>query len=536
MATSGASSTTDYAELLPLEGSSSTVWNYFGFPSKDGKITVEKKKRTHVFCKICTKKLKYTGGTTNLRFHLQENRKSVFLSLPSTERSSKTMSLPVNQPTLAQTVTASQPFPTSSSKWCKLTDSVMYFILKDMQPLDTIDDQGFRRMLHEFEPRYVPPSRKTITTKNLPSIYNAECSRIKSLTQSAKFFSLTTDLWTSRANHAYTGLTAHFFDTSFDLHHYLLATKEFPEAHTAINIADELLGILQEWEIKQDAVAAITTDNGANITLAVRNLRWFHVPCFSHTLQLGVEKVLKIPAVIKATARCKRIVTHFHHSSKSSYLLNEKQANLGHKQHSLVQDVATRWNSTYYMMERIIEQQQPLCATLLELHKADLMPSDTEFSTLETFVSVMKPLVDITEAIGGEKWITISTVRPLLHKLLQSHLLPSSDDNSLTRTIKKTILTDLQNRYVDETLQNLNKATLLDPQFKSLKFLSQEERKDVVSDLEDDIDLIDDVNSTDDYESTAPTKPKKGKLMSIFWKTLQKELLNAYHQTKSDWL
>ena len=131
MATSGASSTTDYAELLPLEGSSSTVWNYFGFPSKDGKITVEKKKRTHVFCKICTKKLKYTGGTTNLRFHLQENRKSVFLSLPSTERSSKTMSLPVNQPTLAQTVTASQPFPTSSSKWCKL--AISYFIIKVVQ-------------------------------------------------------------------------------------------------------------------------------------------------------------------------------------------------------------------------------------------------------------------------------------------------------------------------------------------------------------------------------------------------------------------
>ena len=58
-------------------------------------------------------------------------------------------------------------------------------------------------------------------------------------------------------------------------------------------------------------------------------------------------------------------------------------------------------------MERIIEQRQPLCATLLEIRKADLMPSDTEFATMEAFVSVMEPLVKITEAIGGEKWITI---------------------------------------------------------------------------------------------------------------------------------
>ena len=30
-------------ELLPYEGSTSSVWKHFGFPSKDGKIIVEKK-------------------------------------------------------------------------------------------------------------------------------------------------------------------------------------------------------------------------------------------------------------------------------------------------------------------------------------------------------------------------------------------------------------------------------------------------------------------------------------------------------------
>ena len=32
-------------ELLPLEGSTSAVWKHFGFPAKDGKIILEKKKR-----------------------------------------------------------------------------------------------------------------------------------------------------------------------------------------------------------------------------------------------------------------------------------------------------------------------------------------------------------------------------------------------------------------------------------------------------------------------------------------------------------
>ena len=88
------------------------------------------------------------------------------------------------------------------------------------------------------------------------------------------------------------------------------------------------------------------------------------------------------------------------------------------KQHSIVQDVATRWNSSYYMVSRITEQQQPICAILLEIQKLDLAPSDHEFETMEEFVLLMKPLVDVTEAIEADKWITISTLRPILHKLL----------------------------------------------------------------------------------------------------------------------
>ena len=71
------------------------------------------------------------------------------------------------------------------------------------------------------------------------------------------------------------------------------------------------------------------------------------------------------------------------------------------------------------MVERILAQQQPICATLLEVRKGDLMPSDDEFATMESFVKTMKPLVKITEVMGAEKWITISAVRPLLHQAVE---------------------------------------------------------------------------------------------------------------------
>ena len=60
-----------------------------------------------------------------------------------------------------------------------------------------------------------------------------------------------------------------------------------------------------------------------------------------------------------------------------------------------------------------------LCTTLFELHKGDLMLSDTEFSVMECYMDVMKPLLEVTRATEGEKWVVnILIIQSLLHKLL----------------------------------------------------------------------------------------------------------------------
>ena len=54
------------------------------------------------------------------------------------------------------------------------------------------------------------------------------------------------------------------------------------------------------------------------------------------------------------------------------------------------------------MMEQIIQQQQPLCAALIKIQKTELMSNDKEIKTMET---LLKPIVEITEAIGGERLV-----------------------------------------------------------------------------------------------------------------------------------
>jgi len=112
----------------------------------------------------------------------------------------------------------------------------------------------------------------------------------------------------------------------------LLGAKEVLLSHTGVNIAKKIL--MNEVP---------TSNNGTcNGTNGVDKL---------YSLQLAVEAALNVSY---ALAGCRRLVSHFHHSTKSMYMLQQKQIDLHHEQLCLVRDIPTRWNSAYYMAESVI--------------------------------------------------------------------------------------------------------------------------------------------------------------------------------------
>lgn len=92
-----------------------------------------------------------------------------------------------------------------------------------------------------------------------------------------------------------------------------------------------------------------------------------HYGCFAHTLQLVVnDGVLSQRAVIDILSSCRKIVGHFRHSCLAYSRLRVIQENLGLPQHRLIQDEPTRWNSSLYMLQRILEQKMALAAYATE--------------------------------------------------------------------------------------------------------------------------------------------------------------------------
>lgn len=100
------------------------------------------------------------------------------------------------------------------------------------------------------------------------------------------------------------------------------------------------------------------------------------------------------------------------------------------------------------MMQRVLEQQEPLCATVLELKRTDLMPTDADITAMEVVVDEMEPFVQITEIMGAKTWVSSSAVCPLLNKLIHNHLPASSSNSRLNKEVKSAILKKLQVCYM----------------------------------------------------------------------------------------
>ena len=340
---SAASDLTAVTEFLPLEKAKSIVWNYFGFPARSGKfIQKDKRLQKEVYCKLCRRSLSYKGNTMNMIVHLQSRHSAVYSDivdqLKTTGSAHSSAPLPKDQLSIEDSFKKLTPLSRSSSRWKVLTNSVCYFLAKGLHPLSTVNDQGFLNMLKIFEPRYTPPDRTTFSQHYLPELYTKEREKIcKQTSDGLQWYAVTCDGWSSRANHSYLSVTLHYINNEWELKHFLLEIGEMVEQHTAINLANYLEEVLDRWNLPVTQISAVVTDNASNITAAIARLERQHLGCFSHTLQLSVQKALNLSAVSRAIGRGKRLVSHFHSSVKSTNVLHQKQRDLKHKEHKLIQ-------------------------------------------------------------------------------------------------------------------------------------------------------------------------------------------------------
>ena len=437
----------------------SAVWQHFGFKVivTDDKEVVEKEKTV---CKICKQDVSYkAGNTSNMAMHLKRKH-GIALSTSTTSVTSPVVtksSVATNRVSALsgqlrlQNVTK---YPLTSSKSHTITKAIAAYLATDMRPYSTVENEGFKHLIKTLDPRYDLPSRTHIATKVMPSLYSSVKSRVLNDVKNASSIALTTDGWTSRATQSYITITSHYVDNDFLMKSATLQTRHLGVSHTGENLAEVLKIASDEWGLKKDLPTAVTTDNASNIVAGVNTISDTftpHIRCFAHTLNLATQKAIKIPQVERISGRIRRVVTFFHKSTTASAILESKQLLLDLPKHKLIQDVATRWNSTYDMFTRYIEQQPAIFATLLskdvKKNAKDIVTlSDDDLKAIDDLVNVLKPMKNLTTLMCDSKHPTVSLIHPAKEMLLRQ-MAVRDDDSVMIKAVKHTIISDLEQRY-----------------------------------------------------------------------------------------
>ena len=157
------------------------------------------------------------------------------------------------------------------------------------------------------------------------------------------------------------------------------------------------------------------------------------VSCFIHSIQLAIiDGILSQRAVADIISKGRKIVGHFKHSSQACTNMKKLQESLNAPTHQLVQDVTTRWNSTYLMLERLYEQRKVVTAYAAE-HDIPTLAA-YQWTLIENILRVLKPFFEMTEGASKE-FEKISFVIPAT-SILMSYLSKRQKDEGV-QTLKE---------------------------------------------------------------------------------------------------
>ena len=137
-------------QLVPKPNTTSPVWKYFALEiDEKGKV----KNDEEVVYWLCSKEVIAKGSnTSNLISHLRVHHPLQYIDYQKMQKekdekvskAGASKGNDVTQTTIVSTMEKLKKYDRSSKKWKQLTDSVTYFLAKDMLPLYSVEKKDFK--------------------------------------------------------------------------------------------------------------------------------------------------------------------------------------------------------------------------------------------------------------------------------------------------------------------------------------------------------------------------------------------------------
>nr|XP_043619775.1 zinc finger BED domain-containing protein RICESLEEPER 2-like [Erigeron canadensis] len=236
-------------------------------------------------------------------------------------------------------------------------------IIKHNYPFSYVGHEA-RRDVHTFLHRDAKPITRNTAKATVINIYEREKMILKGqLEKLSGRICLTSDLWTSITTDGYMALTAHFVDENWVLRKKVLNFRFIPPPHSGLLLAGYLISFLADRGIEKK-IFTITLDNAKYNDGLVDSLKghlrlnealvcdgdFTHIRYGAHIMNLIVQAGLK--AIEGAIKKVRDSVKYVRGSGARKFKFAEtiQQLNLQCGR-QIYQDVPTRWNSTYLMLD-----------------------------------------------------------------------------------------------------------------------------------------------------------------------------------------
>ncbi|XP_078286732.1 E3 SUMO-protein ligase ZBED1-like isoform X2 [Rhinoraja longicauda] len=448
--------------LVSLGRAQSRYWTFFGFQG-DGLGRILDK--TKIICKLCGVRLAYNGNTTNLRQHLIYKHRQEYNKL-------------VGGAPAQQKESQDHPARTSmvmNNPVGRTTRAISDFMMTDLLPLRTVEGEGFVQMMNVLEPTYKIPTVAFFAQTVLRDMYAQTKLRVMDSMKSQRHCTLSIDLWKHKQSCSYITVSAHQVDGAYDLRNFVLSTRVVGEEDTAEKVWAALQDIANEWGIRERTWLSVMASN-VDVRMAATKLGWKTLPCIGHALQNCVDSALQQPPILRALARCKRLMEYVSSFPALSEKVGSSEVLLKLQSRTFPAG-SVKWFSTYGLLQNL-QDHRPFLDGLSEDFQGEglgLRPED--WQVVQEITGILKPLAIATSTLTKERFSSLSLVKPVVTSLIYKHLATNEGDSELAHDVKQAICTDLDQWYADREVNRvLNLACALDPRFRGLDFLSQVER------------------------------------------------------------
>ncbi|KAJ5264866.1 hypothetical protein N7505_007659 [Penicillium chrysogenum] len=343
-----------------------------------------------------------------------------------------------------------------------LQKKILKFITTARLPFRTVEHPEFKELLQytrlaksELD---IPSSRSL--TRLLDNEVQEQQQSVLSKLPPGSSLSIALDCWTSPFGQAFMAITGYFLDRDWNYCEVLLGFEHIQGSHTGTQLSETVIRIFQEHGIT-DRVLSITTDNASNNNTmiqgvqemvqsqALHNTSVFRVPCIVHVIQLSLKDLLgKIkanPTNAEAESewsdeRTKSLQSAPDHASGNVVATLKKIRELAvfitaspQRREAFralqttepkllpIQDVRTRWNSTFLMLERAKKLQRVFNQYCSTHQYVQFQLGQEEWRQVEYLLLVTKPFFHYTKILSKTQDVTVHSVFSI-YKELFSHL------------------------------------------------------------------------------------------------------------------